>query len=83
MLVYLLGQAYEHMLMKMRIYKSEEVRNYADMILVELRRSYPFLKRVDVESRGVEWSNYLKNNQDNIDNYVLENLNNSPSKPQK
>ncbi len=34
------GQAYEHMLMKMRIHKSEEVRNYADMILVELERSY-------------------------------------------
>ena len=74
------GQAYEHMLMKMRIHKSEEVRNYADMILVELRKVIPsFLKRVDVESRGVEWSNYLKNNQDNIDNYVQENLNNSPS----
>ena len=53
------GQAYEHMLMKMRIHKSEEVRNYADMILDELRKVIPsFLKRVDVDSRGVEWSNY-------------------------
>ena len=75
------GQAYEHMLLKMRIHKSEEVRNYANMILVELRKVIPsFLKRVDVENRGVEWSNYLKDNQENIENYVLKNLDNSPSK---
>ena len=75
------GQAYEHMLLKMRIHKSEEVRNYANMILVELRKVIPsFLKRVDVENRGVEWSKYLKDNQENIENYVLKNLDNSPSK---
>ena len=63
------GQAYEHMLLKMRIHKSEEVRNYANMILVELRKVIPsFLKRVDVENRGVEWSKYLKDNQENIEN---------------
>ena len=75
------GQAYEHMLLKMRIHKSEEVRNYANMILVELRKVIPsFLKRVDVANRGVEWSKYLKDNQENIENYVLKNLDNSPSK---
>ena len=78
--VFASGQAYEHMLMKMRIHKSEEVRNYADMILTELRKVIPsFLKRVDVENRGIEWSNYLKNNQDNIEKYTLKNIDKEPS----
>tara|TARA_B100000902_G_C27268283_1_gene894861 strand:+ start:214 stop:1791 length:1578 start_codon:yes stop_codon:yes gene_type:complete len=74
------GQAYEHLLMKMRIHKSQEVREYADIILTELRKVIPsFLKRVDVENRGIEWSNYIKNNQENIENYIQDNLDSSPS----
>ena len=74
------GQAYEQMIMKMRVHPSEEVRNYADMILEELRKVIPsFLKRVDVENRGVEWSNYMRKNQIETANYVSKNLDKIPS----
>ena len=37
-----------------------EVREYADLMLVELRKVIPaFLKRVDLPDRGVAWSRYL------------------------
>src|SRR4029079_17917091 len=38
----------------------EEMRAYADLMLVELRKVIPaFLTRVDVADRGVRWSHYL------------------------
>ena len=50
------------------------------MILEELRKVIPsFLKRVDVENRGIEWSNYLRDNQIQTENYVNENINKSLS----
>ena len=54
------GQAYEQLLLRMRANPLEEVRRYADMMLTELRKVIPaFLRRVDVEDRGVAWSDYL------------------------
>ena len=74
------GQAYEQLLMRMRVHPSREVRDYGDMILEELRKVIPsFLKRVDVENRGIEWSNYLRDNQIQTENYVNENINKSLS----
>ena len=58
--VYASGQSYEQMLLRMRAHPLAEVRDYADLILVELRKVIPaFLKRVDLEDRGVAWSRYL------------------------
>ena len=55
------GQAYERMILRMNSHHLEEVRNYAKMLLDELRKVIPsFLKRVDLEDRGVVWSNYFK-----------------------
>jgi len=69
------GQSYEQMIMKMRIHHSKEVRQYADMMLIELRKVIPsFLKRVDVENRGIEWSNYMRSNLENIENYANNTL---------
>ncbi|MEC7921338.1 MAG: FAD-dependent thymidylate synthase [Chloroflexota bacterium] len=74
------GQAYEQLLMRMRVHPASEVRDYADMILEELRKVIPsFLKRVDVENRGVEWSNYLRDNQVQTQDYVSKNISNSIS----
>ena len=54
------GQAYESMLLRMRAHPLREVRDYSDSILTELRKVIPeFLKRVDVEDRGVRWSRYF------------------------
>lgn len=59
--VYATGQAYEMMLLRMRAAPEQEVRDYADAMLVELRKVIPaFMKRVDQENRGVVWTNYLK-----------------------
>jgi thymidylate synthase ThyX len=54
------GQSYEQLLLRMRAHPLPEARNYADMMLEELRKVIPsFLQRVDVAERGGEWSAYL------------------------
>ena len=54
------GQSYEQLLLRMRAHPLPEARQYADMMLVELRKVIPsFLQRVDVMERGGEWSAYL------------------------
>src|SRR4029079_18823888 len=59
--IYASGQSYEQMLIRMRANPLAEVREYADLMLVELRKVIPaFLTRVDVPDRGVAWSEYLK-----------------------
>jgi len=59
--IYATGQSYEQLLLRMRAHPLEEVRGYAEAMLVELRKVIPaFLRRVDVTERGVAWSNYLR-----------------------
>lgn len=54
------GQAYEALLLRMRAHPLAEARRCADAMLVELRKVIPaFLKRVDLDDRGVAWSRYL------------------------
>jgi thymidylate synthase ThyX len=54
------GQAYEQLLLRMRAHPLEEVRAYAALMLVELRKVIPaFLRRVDVPDRGGAWTTYL------------------------
>ena len=49
----------------MRAHPLPEARAYADLMLTELRKVIPsFLKRVDLDDRGVAWSNYLGDNRD-------------------
>jgi thymidylate synthase ThyX len=58
--IYASGQAYEALLLKMRGHPLLEVREYAQMMLDELKKVIPsFLKRVEVEDRGVAWTEYL------------------------
>src|SRR5919106_1010835 len=59
--IYATGQSYEQLLLRMRAHPLDEVRAFADRMLVELRKVIPaFLRRVDVPERGVAWSNYLR-----------------------
>ena len=59
------GQSYEQLLLRMRAHPLPEARQYADMMLVELRKVIPsFLQRVDVKERGGEWSAYLAATRD-------------------
>ena len=58
--IYATGQAYEALLLRMRSHPLPEARHYAGLILTELRKVIPsFLKRVDLDDRGVAWSTYL------------------------
>jgi thymidylate synthase ThyX len=59
------GQAYESMLIRMNSHPLGEVRDYARMMLEELRKVIPsFLKRVDLPDRGGVWSDYFKENHE-------------------
>jgi thymidylate synthase ThyX len=65
--IYGTGQAYEQLLLRMRAHPLEEVRAYADLMLIELRKVIPaFLRRVDVPERGGVWSRYLAESRDAI-----------------
>ena len=65
--IYGTGQAYEALLIRMRAHPLPETRFYSDLMLSELRKVIPsFLRRVDVEDRGVLWSNYFEANRDSM-----------------
>jgi thymidylate synthase ThyX len=54
------GQAHEMLLLRMRAHPLLEIRDYADMMLTELRKMIPsFLTRVDLPDRGGAWTDYL------------------------
>ena len=58
--IYGTGQAFEALLLRMRAHVLPEAREYADLMLHELRKVIPsFLRRVDIADRGVAWSGYL------------------------
>ena len=65
--IYGTGQAYEQLLLRMRGHPLAEVRDYADLMLIELRKVIPaFLRRVDILERGGVWSRYLAESREAI-----------------
>ena len=51
------GQSYEQLLMRLAQHPLAEMRDYGELMLVELRKVIPeFLKRVDQPERGIAWS---------------------------
>jgi thymidylate synthase ThyX len=59
--VFATGQAYEQMLLRLRTSPLPEARDYADMILEELKAVIPsFVARVERPDRGGEWISYLE-----------------------
>ena len=73
--IYGTGQSYELLLLRMKAHDLPEVQTYADLMLTELRKVIPsFLKRVDLENRGVAWSHYLgdvRESMESVADYVL------------
>ncbi|HEV8296910.1 MAG TPA: FAD-dependent thymidylate synthase [Acidimicrobiales bacterium] len=66
--IYGTGQGYEMLLLRMRAHPLPEARAYADLMLAELRKVIPsFLKRVDLEDRGVEISRYLADTRESME----------------
>ncbi len=69
------GQAYEQMLLRMRAHPLPEAREYSGLILEELRKVIPsFVRRVDVEDRGVAWSDYLIDTREGMEAITEELL---------
>ena len=72
------GQAYENMIMKMNSHPLAEVRSYSNLMLSELRKVIPsFLKRVDLPDRGLLWSKYFSDINQNMETIVNDYGNNS------
>jgi thymidylate synthase ThyX len=58
--IYGSGQAYEQLILRMRSHPLPEAREYAELMLHELRKVVPsFLTRLDRPDRGGEWATYL------------------------
>jgi thymidylate synthase ThyX len=73
--IYATGQAYEQLLLRMRANSLHEVRAYADLMLVELRKVIPaFLSRVDAPDRGGAWSRYLADTRERTEEVAVKLL---------
>ena len=69
------GQGYEHLLLRMRAHPLAEVRDYAELMLTELRKVIPaFLRRVDIPARGGAWSTYLADTRASVEKLAGELL---------
>ena len=66
--IFATAQSYEQLLMRLSVHPSAEMRTYGDLMLVELRKVIPaFLKRVDVEERGVAWARYWRATREGVE----------------
>jgi thymidylate synthase ThyX len=80
--IYGSGQGFESLLLHMRAHPLPEVRSYADLMLEELRKVIPsFLRRVDLEDRGVAWSRYMEDTKSQTQELVRELVNDSVDEP--
>ena len=59
------GQGYEALVLRMRAHPLREVRDYAELMFVELDRVIPaFLKRLSRPERGGVWARYLEDTRE-------------------
>ncbi len=66
--IFATGQSYEQLLMRLASHPLAEMREYGALMLVELRKVIPaFLRRVDVEDRGVAWSRYWRDTRERVE----------------
>jgi len=76
------GQGYEQLLLRMRAHPLREVRGYADLMLVELRKVIPaFLRRVDLPDRGGAWSAYLADTRAAMERAADQTLGDAVAEP--
>lgn len=80
--IYGTGQAYEALLLRMRAHPLPEARDYADLMLHELRKVIPsFLRRVDIPDRGGKWSEYISDTREQSAALVEEMFGGTPVEP--
>jgi thymidylate synthase ThyX len=78
--IYGSGQAFEALLLRMRAHPLPEARQYADLMLHELRKVIPsFLRRVDIADRGGAWVDYLSSTRTNTAELVERLLGGAPA----
>ena len=66
--IFATAQSYEQLLMRLSAHPSAEMRAYGELMLVELRKVIPaFLKRVDVEDRGIAWARYWRSTREGVE----------------
>ncbi len=66
--IYATAQSYEQLLMRLSVHPLAEMREYGALMLEELRKVIPaFLKRVDVEDRGVAWARYWRGTREGVE----------------
>lgn len=80
--IYGSGQAFEALLVRMRAHPLPEARQYAELMLQELRKVIPsFLRRVDIAERGGRWSNYLEQTREHTSALVQSLFSDTPVEP--
>ena len=73
--IYGSGQGFESLLLRMRAHPLPEARQYAELMLVELRKVVPsFLRRVDLPDRGQATSEYMASNRRAMETTAYELL---------
>ena len=66
--IYGTGQGYEALLIRMRAHPLPEARDYAELILKELRKVIPsFLTRIDLPDRGEEIGRYQTDSRERLE----------------
>ncbi len=77
--IYGTGQAFEALLLRMRSHPLPESREYAELMLHELRKVIPsFLRRVDLPDRGGRWSDYLRSTRTDTGSLVRSLFGSAP-----
>ena len=81
--IYATGQSYEQLLMRLAVHPLAELREYGELMKAELRKVIPeFLKRVDVEERGVAWSRYWQATGERVGELTARVLADREAKPE-
>ncbi|CAN5725601.1 FAD-dependent thymidylate synthase [soil metagenome] len=81
--IYASGQSYEQLLMRLASHPLAEMRECGELMKTELRKVIPeFLKRVDVEERGIAWSEYWRANRERVDELTARVLGDAGAKPE-
>ena len=81
--IYATGQSYEQLLMRLAVHPLAEMRSYGELMRTELRKVIPeFLKRLDVEERGVAWSRYWQANRERVEELTARVLGEAGAKPE-
>ena len=81
--IYATGQSFEQLLMRLTVHPLAEMREYGELMKAELRKVIPeFLKRVDVEERGVAWARYWQANHSRVEELTARVLADAGAKPE-